>query len=206
MTLEELTAKVAELQESNDALATKNRELLGEVKAAKAKAKGAEIDPAEHEGLRTQVEQLQAELAKAQKSSKAETEKLSKALSDKDAALQRYLIDGGLSDALAKAGVAPQFMDAAKALLRQNAAIKADGEQIMAVMGDKELSAAIAEWAASDQGKHFVAAPKNSGGGAPGSTGSGSGKAWKDMTSEERVNLYRTNPQQYEAMKSSQAA
>ena len=44
MTLEELKAQVDALRESNEALASKNRELLGEVKIAKAKAKGAEID------------------------------------------------------------------------------------------------------------------------------------------------------------------
>jgi hypothetical protein len=205
MTLEELTAKVAELQESNESLATKNRELLGEVKAAKAKAKGAEIDPSEHEALKAQVEQLQSQLDKTSKMTKVETEKLTKQLGEKDAALQRLLIDGGLSDALAKAGVAPQSMDAAKALLRQDVAIKSEGDDIRAVMGDKALSEAISEWASSEQGKHFVAAPKNSGGGAIGSTNGASSKSFKDMTSEERTTLYRNNPQQYEAMKSQAA-
>lgn len=206
MTLEELQAAVEQLKSELEEKSGRVAELSKENAKWRRMAQGKEgVSQEEFDKLSAERDTLAQSLEKITKQSKSEAEKLSKALSEKDSALQRYLIDGGLSDALAKAGVAPQFMDAAKALLRQNAAIKSEGEEIKAVMGDKELSAAIAEWAASDQGKHFVAAPKNSGGGAPGSNGSGSGKAWKDMSSEERVNLYRTNPQQYEAMKSQAA-
>jgi hypothetical protein len=39
-------------------------------------------------------------------------------------------------------------------------------------MGDKPLVDAVAEWASSDEGKHFISAPANSGGGAAGGNGS----------------------------------
>ncbi|HEX4918054.1 MAG TPA: hypothetical protein VFV43_09180 [Limnobacter sp.] len=171
------------------------------MKTFKAKARGAEIDPAEYEQLKSDLEETKSALSKAEKTYKAEIEKLTKNLGEKDGALQKYLIDGGLTDALAKAGVAPQFMDAAKALLRQQAAIKADDSGLQAVLGDKPMMDAIKEWAASDTGKHFVAAPRNSGGGAAGSQNGGTQKPFKDMTSEERTTLYRTNPAQYEALK-----
>lgn len=205
MTLEELQAKVKELAESNDALASKNRELLTEVKTFKAKARGAEIDPAEFEQLKSELEETRSALSKAEKLAKAETEKLSKALAEKDGALQKFLIDGGLSDALAKAGVAPQFMDAAKALLRQNAQIKAEDGNYQALMGDKPLVDAIKEWASSETGKHFVLATRNSGGGAPGSNQGATTKAFKDMSSEERTALYRKDPAQYEQLKNATA-
>ena len=43
--IEEVTAAATE------ALSAKNRELLGELKALKARTKGADIDPAEHAAL-----------------------------------------------------------------------------------------------------------------------------------------------------------
>lgn len=201
MTLEELQAKVQELTESNEALVSKKNELLSEVKKYKTAARGAEISITDYEELKSQLEETKSALSKAEKTYKAEIEKLTKNLGEKDGALQKYLIDGGLTDALAKAGVAPQFMDAAKALLRQQAAIKADDSGLQAVLGDKPMMDAIKEWAASDTGKHFVAAPRNSGGGAAGSQNGGTQKPFKDMTSEERTTLYRTNPAQYEALK-----
>lgn len=204
MTLEELQAQVEALRESNEALASKNRELLGEVKVAKAKAKGAEIDPEEHARLQQTVEELQGKLDSTTKLSKTEMEKLTNALKEKDGALQQHLIDGGLSDALAKAKVKPELMDAAKALLRGQAAIKAEGGAYQALMGDKPLHDAVTEWASGEQGKHFVLADANSGGGATGGgSGGGSGKSFRNMTSEERVALYRTDPARYEQLKQS---
>jgi hypothetical protein len=141
---------------------------LGEVKVAKAKAKGADIDPEEHARLQQTVEELQSKFDSVTKLSKTEMEKLTNALKEKDGALQQHLIDGGLSDALAKAKVKPELMDAAKALLRGQAAIKAEGGAYQALMGDKPLHDAVTEWASGEQGKHFVLADANSGGGATG--------------------------------------
>ena len=42
----------------------------------------------------------------------------------------------------------------------------ADGENRGAKVGDKALTDFVSEWAQSDEGKHFVTAPANSGGGA----------------------------------------
>lgn len=198
MTLEELQAALEEQKASNEALASKNRELLGELKAAR---KNTQVDPEEFERVRNELEATRETLEKVQKQSKSDIEKLTKTATEKDAALQRYLIDGGLADALAKAGVAPPLMDAAKALFRSQAAIKADNDQMYAVIGDKTIADYIGEWAASEQGKHFVLAPRNVGGGAVGGANGASGKAFGDMTSEERTQLFRSNPQQYEALK-----
>ncbi|AZR93922.1 hypothetical protein BBB39_09170 [Bordetella trematum] len=167
---------------SSEALSAKNKELLAELRTVKAKVKG-EVDPEEHARLQTQVEELTGQLDKVTKESARQIEKLTKDLADKDGALTQHLIDGGLSTALAKAGVAPHFMDAAKAMLRGQAAIK-DGA---AVIGDKPLADHVTEWAGTDQGKHFVTAPANSGGGGQG--GSGGGKTTGNLggTRDERV-------------------
>lgn len=199
MTLEELQAEFVKLKEANDALASKNRELLTEVKTFKAKAKGADIDPGEYEQLKADLEEARGQLSKVDKLSKTEIEKLNNAVKAKDSALQKFLLDGGLTDALAKAGVKPEYMDATKALLREKAAIKAEGDNYTAVMGDKPLLDAVKEWAASDTGKHFVAAPANSGGGAQGGDSNPATKKGNlGGTREERLaaieaNLAKTN-------------
>lgn len=163
--------RIAELEAAVEALTAKNRELLGEVKVAKAKAKGAEIDPAEHAALQSEIEGLRADLTKVSKDSAKTIEQLQKDLSAKDNSLQSYLIDNGLTEALVKAGVRSEFMPAAKAMLRNQAQIKADNGDYAALMGDKPLVDAVAEWASSDEGKHFISAPANSGGGAAGGNG-----------------------------------
>lgn len=169
--------------EATEALSAKNKELLAELRAAKAKAKGSDVDPEEHARLLTQVEELTGKLDKVTKDSARQIEKLSKDLTDKDGALTQHLIDGGLSSALAKAGVAPHFMDAAKAMLRGQAAIK-DGA---AVIGDKPLADHVTEWAGTDQGKHFITAPANSGGGGQGGNGGGKTSGNLGGTRDERV-------------------
>lgn len=174
MKVEELTQdKLDELLGRFDALEESNKGLKADLAKAKAKAKGAEIDPEQHAALQSQVEELTDKLAKAEKAGKTEIEKLSNALKEKDGALNTYLVEAGLSDALAKVGVKPEFMDASKALLKAQAVIKADNGQYQALIGDKPLAEAIKEWALGDQGKHFIQAPNNSGGGGQGGDGKG---------------------------------
>mgnify|MGYP006211744067 CR=1 FL=1 len=83
MTLEELQAEFDKLKEANDALASKNRELLTEVKTFKAKAKGADIDPGEYEQLKADLEEARGQLSKVDKLSKSEIEKLKSTLPSK---------------------------------------------------------------------------------------------------------------------------
>ena len=74
-------------------------------------------------------------------------------------------------------------MDAVKAMLRSQTSIK-DGA---AVIGDKLLDDHVMEWASTDQGKHFITAPANTGGGGQG--GNGGGKCTGNMggSREDRV-------------------
>jgi hypothetical protein len=176
MKLEELTQeKLDEILESMNAQGESIKGLKADLAKAKAKAKGAEIDPEAHAALQTQVEDLTEKLAKAEGASRKEIEKLTKNLSEKDGALQKYLIDANLTESLAKAGVKPEFMDASKALLKSSAAIKAENGEYVPVIADKPLADYVTEWAKGDQGKHFIAAPANNGGGAGGGDGKGAG-------------------------------
>ena len=177
---------------ATEALSAKNRELLGEVKALKAKSKGADIDPAEHAALQTQVEELTDKLGKAEKSGKVELEKLNKSLTEKDGALTKYLIDAGLTDALAKAGVQAPMLDAVKALHQSKASINAKDGAYEALIDGKPLAEFVTTWAQSDQGKHFVAAPQNNGGGAQGGSGKAAAKSMTRADFDKADPVFRT--------------
>jgi len=166
--------RITELEAAIEVLSAKNIQLLGEVKTFKAKAKGVDIDPTEYAALQNENDALKSELTKTTKDSAKTIESLQKNLTEKDGALQSYLIDNGLNDAMLKAGIKPEFMSAAKAMLKANTKVTAENGQYSALMGEKPLFEAITEWAASDEGKHFVSAPANSGGGATGGNGNGS--------------------------------
>lgn len=179
MTLEEAIAKIEELTSGVEALSAKNKELLAEKKVLQAKAKGADIDPAEHAALQSKVEELTEAMGKADKTGKAEIERLTKSLTQKDGALRKHLIDEGLTAAAIKAGVAPPYLDAVKALHGSKVQLDEKDGQYVALLDGKPLAEGLTSWAQSDHGKHFVQAPANSGGGA---SGSGQPPAGKTMT------------------------
>jgi len=165
MTLEELTAKVEELSSERESLVAKNKELLGELKKERTKAK--EIDMDAYHGALDEVESLKSENAKLSGEMKLkakDTEKLMAQLGEKDSTLQKLIIDDGLTNALTSAGVVPELMPAVKALLRSQAQLKDN----QAVINDKPLADFMTEWATTD-GKAYIKAPANSGGGAGGS-------------------------------------
>lgn len=166
----------AAVEEATKGLSDKNSELLRELKEAR---KGRQIDPSELEKLEERIEQLQGELKTAQKESKAAkdlADKATKDLQTEQGFTQRLLVENGLTAELTKNGVTnPAFIKAAQAILAGQAKIIVDGEQRIAKIGDKTLAEYIPEWAKSDEGKHFVAAPGNSGGGAGGGGSGGAG-------------------------------
>lgn len=172
----------AAVEEATAALAAKNKELLGELKEAR---KGKTINPEDVEKLESRIEELTGQLTEAQKTAKTATkqaEAAAKQLADAEGFTQRLLVDNGLTDALTKAGVSnPVHLKAAKALLSGQVQIVADGDSKVAKVGEKALADFIGEWAKGDEGKFFVAAPNNSGGGANGGSG-GSGNKTTDLT------------------------
>lgn len=173
-------AKVLEdaVKAATDALAAKNKQLLGELKTAK---KGQEIDPAAYAALEQERDTLTGQLDEANKSLKAAQKAVAdttKALEGEQGFTQRLLVDNGLMAALGEAGVKnPVHLKAAAALIRSSAKVevKVDGDARTAVVGDKSLGEFVKAWAASDDGKAFVTAPVNSGGNASGGGGGGGG-------------------------------
>lgn len=164
----------AAVDAATEGLAAKNRELLGEVKKLK---RGAEIDPAEVAALESQIDTLKADLTKAQKEAKAfakQAEDNAKALESESGFTRSLLVEQALTSELMSAGVKnPAHLKAAKALLKSDVQVITDGDQRVAKIGDKALKDYVKEWAAGDDGKHFVSADQNSGGGAGGGSGAG---------------------------------
>ena len=166
----------AAVSEATAGLLAKNQELLGKVKKLQ---KDAAIDPAEYQALSEAKDTAEAKLAEALKTVKqatAQAEKDRKALEAETGYVSKLLIDNGLTDALLKAGVKPEMSKAVKAMLAGQVSLKVEGDKRLAVVGDKALGDFVTEWAQSDEGKHFVAAPANQGGGANGGA-QGAGKS-----------------------------
>lgn len=195
ITEEELKAKIDEAVEAaTGGLAKKNQELLTELKEAR---KGRAIDPAELDRLQSKIDALEVDLGNANKSSKEQAKLLKQAqdaLASESGFTQKLLLDNGLTDALVKVGVANQFLPAVKAMLGTQAKIIVDGDARKAVIGDKELSEFVSSWATSDEGKHYIAAPGNGGGGASGGAGNGSNaKVWTREVFNSKTDAERTN-------------
>ena len=159
----------AAVNEATAGLVAKNQELLGKLKKA---TKDAQIDPAEHQPLQAELDATQAKLTdaiKAANTATTEAEKIKKAYETESKVAHNLLVENGLTTALLEAGVKkPAYQKAAKAMLAGQVVLTADGENRIAKVGDKLLADFVKTWATSDEGKAFVDAPGNSGGGAQG--------------------------------------
>lgn len=172
--IDAMIAKAVEAAEAKaEATAAKNKELLGELKKAR---KNSEIDPEEYQRALDQVDELQSKLGEATKATKAaltDAEKYKKLHESESGFTSKLLVDNGLLAELTAAGVKKELLDGAKALIERQVKVEQDGENRVAKVGDKTLKDFVTEWAGSDIGKNYVAAPANSGGGSQG----GGGKA-----------------------------
>ena len=156
----------AAVEKATAPLVAKRDELLGEVRKLR---KGAEIDPAELERVEAERDELKAKLSAADKALGKATKDLeaaTKRAEDTDAAFSNSLKDAALTEALTKAGVPVAMLGAVKAYHAGKLQVADDNGTRVIKAGDKALGDFITEWAASDEGKHFIAAPDTSGGGA----------------------------------------
>jgi hypothetical protein len=180
----------AAVEEATAPLTAKRDELLGELRKAR---KGQQIDPETVAKLEEEVERLKGEVSthqKAAKTAQTEAEKAKKLHESEAQIVQRLLVDNGLTAELVKAGVKEAVhIKAAKAMLAGQVQIVADGENRVAKVGDKTLEAFVGDWAKSDEGKFFVAAPANNGGGANGGNKGGEGGVKPNLAGnpQERV-------------------
>lgn len=159
-----LKDKNAELLAAQKKIKDEMKEFRDELDAAKAAKDEAEAEAAKKSGnVDAITKSLEAKYEKR-------VSELEGKLSGKETQLHKLVVDNGISEALTKAGVAPQYMEAAKALIKTNnkaEVSEVDGHPVALVNG-KTITDFVTEWSQGDNGKHFVAAPNNSGGGSNG--------------------------------------
>ena len=181
MTLEELQAKVAELTESLKAETDTTKGLKADLTKAKNELrKGQEIDPNEFASLQTLNEELKSKLnltANDLKKITGERDTALKTLETESVITLGMQKDRDLMDELSKINVTnPINLKAAKAILAAQVQVVTDGDKRVTKFGDKLLSDGLKEWAATDEGKHFITATQNNGGGATGGSYQSTGK------------------------------
>lgn len=192
----EIKAAIKEaVEEATVGLKNKNTELQGALKRAKA---GKTIDPADVEKLEADLEAARTEAADAKKAAaKAakDAEAAAKRVGEVEAREHRLLVDNGLNEALAKAGVTnPILAKAAKAVLKDQVQLVAEGDTKVAKVGDKSLAEFITkDWAGSDEGKHFVAAHDANGGGSQGGRGNTTSSSPGDMGGDKAARIAAIN-------------
>ena len=122
------------------------------------------------------------------------------------AALEATLVEAALTNALVAANIAAPFMKAAKAMHRANLTVVEENGVFNVVAAgsgedpDRPLSPdrVIAIWANSEEGRAFIAAPRNGGGAAYGSGAAGSRvpNPWRDesFNRTEQARIARDDP------------
>lgn len=197
MTLEELQAQVKELTDTLKAQEEANKGLRADLTKAKNDLrKGQEIDPAEFASLQTENQTLKDKFTALDKDFKkvtGERDTLAKTLETESKITLEMQRDSDLTNGLASINVTnPINLKAAKAMLAAQVTVVTEGDKRITKVGDKALSDYLKEWSASDEGKHFVSAPNNSGGNAPGGGGNAKGKtmtrsAFDQLSPQDKV-------------------
>jgi hypothetical protein len=158
-------------------LLAKNANDINTLKASLREKEG--IKPEDFARLEKENADLMAKNTEAagilKKLTKERDESVAKAQSE-SAANHRLLVDNGLTDALTKAGIRKELLPAARALLKEQGiiSVETDGDVRRAVAKLADGKAlpledyVLKHFALSDDGKAFIPADGNSGGGAGG--------------------------------------
>lgn len=178
----------AAVEKEVEGLKNKNAELLGKLN----EAKGVTEKLTEYEKQLKQIEEQKlkdsenwSELETRLRNEAAEKES---ALKEERNKLKSMYIDNTLTSELVKANIAPHALDMARAYFAGQVEYKDD----KVLVQGKALSEYVSEWASSEQGKHFVAAPANRGGNA---RGGDSAKSTVTMTRTEFEKVAARDPQ-----------
>jgi hypothetical protein len=165
-----------------EAADAKNRGLLDDFKKAQAALRAKDgVSPDDLAKAEADADAWKAKATAAEKLARDATkaaETATKALETETGATRKLLVENGLREALTAVGVTnPAMQKAAMAMLASGVEVVTEGEARIAKAGGKVLAEFAKEWAAGDEGKNFVSAAINGGGGAQGGGGATSGKA-----------------------------
>lgn len=185
MNEEEMKAAIAAaIAEETKGLKAKNSELLATIKGLQADKTAAE-EAAEEAAAEAAAKAGDVDAVTKSLTKKFEAQ-IAKLTADRDAAngqLNTLLIDNQISQAIATNNVPAHAQRALSLLLRDGAAVK-NGE---AFVGDVSLSDHIGAFFASDEGKHWLPAPANSGAGATGSSAKGNTHGFTKENFDSRI-------------------
>lgn len=190
---DDLDAKVDEVLEEHVQAAVEsettklrknNERLTKQLKDARAGQGAGDTSELEEkiETLEQENTQLKKQTEKLQKAYDKDTKQLTEKLESERSSNHTMLVDNGLAAQLDKANIAPAYKRAAQRLLRdQVQVVEENGERKAVATVDADgkrqtvsLDEFVQQWAQSDEGKAFVKAPANSGGGAEGNNGTSS--------------------------------
>lgn len=201
-------AQLSEALKGLEALKAKNEELLGETKAAKAKARereeaaarAAEEAAAKSGDVESLTRSWQDKLTRREQELLAEVEK-------RDAQLMQLTV-GATAQNIASDLAVPGSAGVLAKLVRDRlkyqdgkvAVLDAEGKP--SALTVDELRKEIADDPALAP---LIAGSRATGGGASGAKGGGAAKTWDQMTGMERVELRRTNPAEHARLKAAAA-
>lgn len=172
-------------------LKAKVNELLGTIKELKGNLTSKEQ---EAEDAATEAERAKGDVAALEKRLAEKHEKAIKALKDtiaeRDASLKTLTQDNAILDSMSKAGVVKELQPAVEALLKSKAQY-ADG---VTTIEGQSIADYTASFFASDAGKHFVAAPVNSGSNSTGSTVKGQAYTKENFDASKWAELSVSDP------------
>lgn len=177
----DIDAAIAKNADKIEELTNKYSGALDDLKKAQRELRAKQdVKPEDLAAAEDRADKAEARAAEAEKQVKTlttERDKAVKALEDESGYTSKLLIQDGLKSALIANGVKDEdFIDALATKFASGAKVVAEGDVRKAMIGDKSVADHVKEWAGSDAGKKFVAAPQNSGGGAPGGKGGEQGK------------------------------
>lgn len=204
--LDEAVAKaVAKSEEGVAGLKAKISELMDETKEERRKRQEVEAKIAEQEELEERAKlEAKGEYDKILEKERAKRTEAENKAQKAEAARRQTIVDRELTESLVKANVAPHLLRLVKNDLLAKATVEGEGDDLKAVVEGKNLGDFVTEWAGTDEGKNFIAAPNSSGGGASGgsSGGSGANPFSKDSFNlTEQAKLARENPERASQLK-----
>lgn len=166
-----LEAKVVGLPDDFDP--SKYADILAELETLKADPNRDKDTEAK---LQKERERYEQRLRDAEAKRLADLKTKDDEIKERDTLIHETLVDGGLTEALVKYGIAKEFMGATRALLRGSVKVRKDDEGkrhavVDTDLGEVDIDKFVENWSKSDDGKPFVVPAKGSG-----SHGSGNGR------------------------------
>lgn len=209
LTEEQADAVLAEHNTSVEGLKNKNSEILGKLQTQKSAVTESESELEVLRQFKQNKELEEAEsksnyedaLKLVQEREGKKAKDLEQKLSTYESQLHTLIVDNKLDEVLDSVKVNPALKKAAKTMLSNQLTVK-DGQAV--TEDGVTLTELVKTWSETDEGKAFVLAAKNSGGGGQGSLGSdgnATDKKFSEMNSDERTALYRSNPTEYRRLR-----